>query len=64
MTVHLVTVLYDFLCAKCNVIHILLDRMKSNQMNCNNNYDNNIDDNIDNENGCNENNDYDSSNDD
>ena len=29
MTLHLVTVIYDFLCAKYYVIHILLDRIKS-----------------------------------
>ena len=32
MTLHQVTVIYDFLCAKCCVIHILLDRIKSNQI--------------------------------
>ena len=32
MTLNLVTVIYDFLCAKCYVIHILLDRIKSNQI--------------------------------
>ena len=32
MTLHLVIVIYDFLCAKCYVIHILLDRIKSNQI--------------------------------
>ena len=35
MTLHLVTVIYDFVFAKCYVIHILLDRKKSNQIKSN-----------------------------
>ena len=34
MTLHLVTFIYDVLCAKCCVIYILIDRIKSNQIRC------------------------------
>ena len=39
MTLHLVTFIYDFLCAECCVINNLLDRIKSNQIKLCNNYD-------------------------